>query len=209
MPTPGTAFAGTGNTATDNASLLGKGAADTLARMRNKALGKLDRPVSEIQGVLQVPLWDNSVGSPTAPSRAEAPRLRGAVTPGQQGFPWLETGCRLGYKIESLSRGGQPLGLTKQRLSPQAIADQSLKAHFAYNRRSDFEKNGRRRVVPFHTFTSRNIPLHMLPRLAKRCLRGAFTSPTRPAPFCLSIRVEYASNGEPGLSRSSQQRGER
>jgi len=63
------------------------------------------------------------------------------VTPGQQDFPWLETGRRLGYNIESLLRGGQHLGLTRQRLSPQAIVDEIWKAHFAYNRLSGFEKN--------------------------------------------------------------------
>jgi len=174
-PTPGTAFVGSGNIATDTASLLGKGAADTLARMRDKALGKLDRPVFEMQGVQHVPLWDNTVGNLTGLFREEAPRLRGAVTPGQQDFPWLETGRRLGYKFESLLRGGQHLGLTRQRLSPQAIADVIRKAHFAYNRLSDFEKNVMRRVVPFYTFTSRNIPLQLVPRLAKKgelVLRG-------------------------------------
>ena len=165
-PTPGTAFVGSGNIATDTASLLGKGAADTLARMRDKALGKLDRPVFEIQGVQHVPLWDHTVGNLTGLFRGEAPRLRGAVTPGQQDFPWLETGRRLGYNIESLLRGGQHLGLTRQRLSPQAIADKIWKAHFAYNRLSDFEKNVMRRVVPYYTFTSRNIPLKLVPRLA-------------------------------------------
>jgi len=78
-PPPGTAFVGSGNIATDTASLLGKGAADTLARMRHKALGKLDRPVLEIQGVQHVPLWDNSVGNLTGLFRGEAPWLRGAV----------------------------------------------------------------------------------------------------------------------------------
>ena len=152
-PTPGTAFVGSGNIATDTASLLGKGAADTLARMRDKALGKLDRPVFQIQiqmqGVQHVPLWDNTLGNLTGLFREEAPRLRGAVTPGQQDFPWLETGRRLGYNIESLLRGGQHLGLTRQRLSPQAIADEVWKAHFAYNHLSDFEKNVMRRVVLF------------------------------------------------------------
>src|SRR5271166_386948 len=165
---PGTAFVGSGNIATDTASLLGKGAADILARMRDKALAKLDHPVFEIPGVQHVPLWDNTVGNLTGLFRGEAPRLRGAVTPGQQDFPWLETGRRLGYKIESLLRGGQYLGLTRQRLSPQAIADEIWKSHFAYNRLSDFEKNVMRRVVPFYTFTSRNIPLQLVPRLAKK-----------------------------------------
>ena len=86
-PTPGTGFVGSGNIATDTASLLGKGVADTLVRMRDKALGKLDRFVVEMQGVQHVPLWDNSVGNLTGLFRGEAPRLRGAVTPGQQGFP--------------------------------------------------------------------------------------------------------------------------
>ena len=130
-PTPGTAFVGSDNIATDTASRLGKAVADTLARMRDKALGKLDRPVFEIQGVQHVPLWGNAVGNLTGRFRGEAPRLRGAVTPGQQDFPWLATGRRLGYNLESLLRGGQNLGLTRQRLSPQAIAEEIWKAHFA------------------------------------------------------------------------------
>lgn len=122
-PTPGTEFVGSGNTATDTASLLGKGAADTLARMPDKALGQLDRPVFEIQWVQHVRLWDYTVGNLTGLFPGEAPRLRGAVIARQRDFPWLETNHRLGYKIESLLRGGQHLGLATQRLSPQAIAD--------------------------------------------------------------------------------------
>ena len=167
-PTPGTAFVGSGNIATDTASLLGKGAADTVARMPDKALGKLDHPVFGIQGVQHVPLWDNQVGDLTGLFPGEAPRLRGAVTPWQQDLPWLETSRRLGYNIELLLRGGQHLGLTRQRLSPQAIADEIWKAHFAYNRLSDFEKNVMRRVVPFYTFAFRSIPLQLVPRLSRK-----------------------------------------
>ena len=72
-PTPGTAFVGSGNIATDTASLLGKGAADTLARMPDKALGELDRPAFQIQGVQHVPLWDNQVGDLTGLFPGEAP----------------------------------------------------------------------------------------------------------------------------------------
>jgi hypothetical protein len=163
--TPGTVFVGSGNIATDNASLLGKRAADTLARMRDKVLGKLDRPVFQIQGLQLVPLRDKTVGIPTALFRGEAPRLRGAVSSGQQDFPWLETSRRLGYNLESLLRGDQHPGLTRQRLSPQAIADEFWKVQFAYNRRSDFKNNVTRRVVPFSTFTSGNLPLQRVPRL--------------------------------------------
>jgi hypothetical protein len=80
-PTPGTAFVGSGNIATDTASLPGKGAADRLARMPDKALGKRDRPVFEIQGAQHVPLGENSVGNRTGLFREEAPRHRGAATP--------------------------------------------------------------------------------------------------------------------------------
>ena len=80
-PTPGTASVGSGNIATDTASLLGKGAADTLPCMPDKALGQLDRPAFEIQEVKPVPLWDNQVGNLTGLFPGEAPRLRGAVTP--------------------------------------------------------------------------------------------------------------------------------
>jgi len=167
-PTPGTAFVGSGNIATDTANLLGKGAVDTIARMPDKALGKLDGLFFEIQGVQHVPLWDNQVGNLTVLFPGKAPRLRGAVTPRQQDSPWLETIHRLGYNIESLLRGGQHLGLTTQRLSPQAIADEIWKTHFAFNRLSDFEKHVMRRVVPFYSFTSRNIPLQLVPLLSKR-----------------------------------------
>ena len=163
--TPGTVFVGSGNIATDNASLLGKRAADTLARMRNKALGKLDRPVFQIQGLQLVPLRNKTAEILTARFRGEGPRLRGAVSSGQQDFPWLETTRRQGYNLESLLRGGQHLGLTRQRLSPQAIADEFWKVQFAYNRRSDFEKNVTRSVVPFCALAPGNVPLQRVPRL--------------------------------------------
>ena len=98
--------------------------------MRDKVLGKLDRPVFQIQGVQLVPLRDKTVRKLTALFRGGAPRLREAVTPGQQDFPWLETGHRLGYNLESLLRGGQHLGLTRQQPSPQGIADEIQKTHF-------------------------------------------------------------------------------
>lgn len=90
------------------------------------------------------------------------------MTPRQQDSPWLETSHRFGYKIESLLRGGQHLGLTRQWLSPRVIADWIWKAHFACNRLSEFEKHVMRRVVPFYTFTSRNVPLQPAPRLPKK-----------------------------------------
>ena len=157
--TLGTVFVGSGNIATDNASLLGKRAADTLVRTRGKALGKLDRPVFQIQGLQLVPLRNKTAGILTARFRGEGPRLHGAVTPGQQDFLWLETTRRQGYNLESLLRGGQRLGLTRQRLSPQAIADEFWKVQFAYNRRSDFEKNVTRSVLPFYALAPGNVPL--------------------------------------------------
>jgi hypothetical protein len=168
-PTPGTEFVGSGNRATDTANLPDIGAEGTLARMRDKALGRLDRPVFGVQEAQPVSRWQNSLGNPTvlALFRGEAPRLRGAVTPRQQGVPWLETGRRPGYNFESLLRGGQHLGSTRRRLSPQSLADLIWKARFAYNRLSDFEKTVMRRAVPFYTFTSRNIPLQRVPRPAK------------------------------------------
>ena len=132
--------------------------------MRDKVLGKLDRPVFQIQGLQLVPLRDKTVGILTALFRGEAPRLHGAVTPGQQDFPWLETTRRQGYNLESLLRGGQRLGLTRQQLSPQAIADEIWKNHFPYSRRSDFENNVTRSVLPCCAFTSGKIPLRRVPR---------------------------------------------
>ena len=128
--TPGTGFVGSGNRATDNASLLGKYAADTPARTRDKALGKRDRPAFEIQPVRHAPLRDGSVGNLTGRFRGEVPRLRGAWTPGQQGFPWLVTNRRPGCKIESLLRGGPHLGLAKPQPFPEAIADEIRRVHF-------------------------------------------------------------------------------
>ena len=124
-PTRGTAFVGSGNIATDSAIRLGKCAADTLARKRHKALEELDRPVFGHQGMQQVPPWHRTLEDLTGRFREEAPRLRGAVTPGQQDYPWLETGRRLEYTLEWLLRGGRHPGLAEQRLSPRAIADET------------------------------------------------------------------------------------
>ena len=160
-PTPGTGFTGGGNVASDAARLLGSGLGQTALRMKDRLSGKLDRPLFEMQGVRHLPWWENTVGNLKGLVRGETPRLRGQIVEGAQDFPWLETGRRLGYNIESLLRGSQHLGLTRKGFSPIQSADEIWKTHFAYNRLTPFEKNVMRRVVPFYTFMSRNIPLQL------------------------------------------------
>jgi hypothetical protein len=81
--TPGTAFAGSGNRAIDTSSPPGKGAADTPARIRNRAHGKYDRSVFALQEVQHVPPRKDPVRIVPGRFRGEAPRLRGAVIPEQ------------------------------------------------------------------------------------------------------------------------------
>lgn len=160
-PTPGEGFRGSGNIASDTASLLAQGLRDTASRTKDKLLGKLDRPLFEQQGVTHLPLWENFAGNLKGMLRGEKPRLRGQLTEGAQDFPWLETGRRLGYNVEFLLRGAQHLSKTRQGFSPAQIADEIWKTHFAYNRLTPFEKNVMRRAVPFYTFMSRNLPLQV------------------------------------------------
>ena len=150
-PTPGEGFAGkTGTTLGDAAMLYAQGATGTARRVADRLTGKLQRPIFEQQGV--------------TPAIAQAlspvlPGMKKLAVRGEQDFPWLAAGRTAGYNVESLLRGGQWLGLHGQGMSPQSIADEIWKTQFAYDRLTPFEKNVSRRLVPFYTFTSRNLPL--------------------------------------------------
>ena len=51
------------------------------------------------------------------------------------------------------------IGARKKGLSPRASADRTMRHHFDYGDLSPFESDVARRVLPFYTFTARNIPL--------------------------------------------------
>jgi hypothetical protein len=51
------------------------------------------------------------------------------------------------------------IGGRKRGLSPEKAAERSSKYHFDYGDLTDFERRVMRRLMPFYTFSSRNIPL--------------------------------------------------
>jgi hypothetical protein len=53
------------------------------------------------------------------------------------------------------------IGARKKGLDPEAAAARAAKFHFDYRELSEFERRIMRRIMPFYTFTARNVPLQM------------------------------------------------
>jgi hypothetical protein len=74
------------------------------------------------------------------------------------------------------------IGGRKRGLSPEKAAERSSKYHFDYGDLTDFERNVMRRIMPFYTFSARNIPLQF---------QSYFTKPGKFATY-QKIREEMA-----------------
>lgn len=80
---------------------------------------------------------------------------------GERNFPWLEAGRRLGSNVEDFLRGSQYLGAKRAGFTPAEAGREVLRTHFDYGGLTPFERKVMRRVVPFYTFASRNLPLQL------------------------------------------------
>jgi hypothetical protein len=83
------------------------------------------------------------------------------VRSGTQNFPALEAGRRLGGNIEDFLRGSQYLGQTRRGVAPAEAGREVLRTHFNYGGLAPFERKVMRRIVPFYTYMSRNLPLQL------------------------------------------------
>jgi hypothetical protein len=160
--TPGSNMAGpTGNVLLDQAALWGKGVVDTAAGLGKRLADPSAPPAFRQQGVSHLPILDNLVGNAKGLLKGEKPRLRGEITQGTEDFPLLAAGRQTGTRVETKARGAQALDLFGKGYAPDAVGDEVWKTHYNYSRLTPFEKNVMKRVFPFYTFMSRNLPLQI------------------------------------------------
>ncbi len=70
----------------------------------------------------------------------------------------VKGGKAVGQTVEDNLRLAQFLDLKSQGFNADAAAEKVFGTHFDYGNLSDFEKNVMKRVVPFYTFSRKNIP---------------------------------------------------
>jgi hypothetical protein len=85
-------------------------------------------------------------------------------------FSPLAAGRVVGTNVEDFNRLSSFIGGVRKGLSPEEAGRVTSKSHINYGDLTDFEKKVMRRVVPFYTFMSRNLPLQ---------LEHAITRPSR------------------------------
>ncbi len=97
-------------------------------------------------------------------SRALARRfpfeMRG-VFGGTRDMPSLAAGRMLGTNIEDTMRGAQWLAEVRSGATPEVAAEAVNRLHFDYDALTGFERNVMRRLMPFYTFSRKNLPLQV------------------------------------------------
>jgi hypothetical protein len=74
-------------------------------------------------------------------------------------LPMVAAGRKAGTNVEDFFRGAQFRGLARQKYTDEAAAQIINKLHFDYSSVTPFERDVMRRVIPFYTFFSKNLPL--------------------------------------------------
>lgn len=70
----------------------------------------------------------------------------------------VEIGTKLNRLVEGLNRGSHFIAQLENGLTPFEAARSAVLAHFDYGDLNRFEKQYMRRIMPFYTFTRKNIP---------------------------------------------------
>lgn len=162
-PTPGEGRTGT------SGSLVG----DMLGLFREGILGKRDPTSGER---VTSPLW---IGKQAGLYDRAAGDLRKG-----DGWSVLNAGRIAGTNVEDFSRLAGYLTALGKGTDPTEAGRLVNKLHFDYGNTTDFERNVMRRLLPFYTFMSRNLPLQ-----AENLL-------TRPATIASQLRPISALRGE-------------
>jgi hypothetical protein len=76
-------------------------------------------------------------------------------------LPAVKAGWIAGTNIEDSFRGAAMNRQLRQGVAPEIAAENVNKLHFDYDALTDFEKNYMRRLVPFYTFSRKNLPLQV------------------------------------------------
>lgn len=105
--------------------------------------------------------------------------IRGVAGATRDALPAVRAGRQVGGNIEDFFRGAQYLAEKRHGFVPSEAAEQVNRMHFDYDRVTDFEKKFMRRLVPFYTFASRNLPLQAETALTRPGLTNAIYKPFR------------------------------
>jgi hypothetical protein len=79
----------------------------------------------------------------------------------QDTMPLLRAGRKTGESIENRLRLGDFLASLKEGIAPSEAGKLVNDLHFNYGNSTDFERKVMKRIFPFYTFASRNIPLQL------------------------------------------------
>lgn len=104
-------------------------------------------------------------------------QIHGAFGAEKDVFAPVVAGRKVGGNIEDFFRGAQYKGLIRQGYSPEMAGNIIEKYHFDYSHLTPMEKKVGRRVMPFYTYTRKNLPLQ-LETLATN--PGTFSTPFKP-----------------------------
>lgn len=92
-------------------------------------------------------------------------------------LPAVRAGRVAGSNVEDFFRGAQWLAETRKGASSANAADTVNEYHFDHDALTQFEKNVMRRLVPFYTFSSRNLPLQVQTAISRP---GIFQAQVKP-----------------------------
>lgn len=85
----------------------------------------------------------------------------GSANPLRPDFAPLKGSRAVGVKVENLLRGALGMDVLRNGGSIDDAIEAIAKYHFDYEDLSDFERNVARRVIPFYTWTRKNLPLQI------------------------------------------------
>jgi hypothetical protein len=87
--------------------------------------------------------------------------MRGVAGATEDTLPLVKAGRRMGESTETAWRGAMFNRALKEGATPEVARDLVNKYHFDYGNMTDFEKKFMRTLVPFYTFTRKNLPLQL------------------------------------------------
>lgn len=162
----------------DTGSLAG----DMLGLLREGVLGRRD------------PVTGERVTSPLSYFKQAGviDKSKGALRTKDEWSP-LAAGRIAGTNIEDFSRLANWIGGVRQGMSHEQAGRFVNKLHFDYGNLTNFERNVMRRLVPFYTFQSRNLPLQLEYMLHRPSM---LTSQLRPlSQMQAGYKPQYLSSG--------------
>jgi hypothetical protein len=101
---------------------------------------------------------ESVVGNPKIPGSRNPLHMSGVFGHTEDAWAPIRVGHRFGSNIEDFIRGSGWNSLVRQGYGDAQAAEKVFGAHFDYGNLSSFERKFMKRVFPFYTFMSRNLP---------------------------------------------------